>query len=213
MTTPQTKIASVLGTFGIALALSGCAASEADEARSASSPSSEPAETAEYVAASAEGPAKNVPAPVLPDAVKEHSADGARATVEYFWQAVDYGRLTGDTEPIEQVTHYVCESCNQLIYKWEQIYEDGAWAVLDGETSIKIGEVQQNYTEETDEEWTAVLFKMDEPSSEFYQGGVLNEDASTEGGESAGWWVEMVYDEDDGQWVIDWLDIDPAFDE
>ncbi|GAA4107168.1 DUF6318 family protein [Enteractinococcus coprophilus] len=212
MTTPKTKLSLMLGTIGIAVALSGCSASEADEARGESSPS-EPAETAEYVAASAEGPAENVPAPVVPDAVKEHSADGARATIEYFWEAVDYGRLTGNTEPIEQVTHYVCESCNQLIYKWEQIYEDGAWAVLDGETSIKIGEVQQNYTEETDEEWTAVLFKMDEPSSEFYQDGVLNEDASTEGGESAGWWVEMVYDEDDGQWVIDWLDIDPAFDE
>lgn len=199
--------------LGFGLALTGCSPSEADETGSQTVPSIEPVETKEYVAASAEGPAQNVPKPVLPDAVKDNSADGARATAEYFWQAVDYGRLTGETEHIEQVTHYVCESCNQLIYKWEQIYKDGAWATLDSETSIQIGEVQQNFDNENDEEWTAVFFKMDEPASQFYQDGVLNEGASTEGGESAGWWVEMVYDEDDGQWVIDWLDFDPAFGE
>lgn len=216
MTTP-TNTLSVMqiasAAFGLALALSGCSSSEADEIRSEPSPSIESAETKEYVAASAEGPAQNVPKPVLPEAVNDNSANGARATVEYFWQAVDYGRLTGDTAPIEQVTHYVCEACNQLIYKWEQIYADDAWAVLDGETSIQIGEVQQNFDDANDEEWTAVLFKMQEPASQFYEDGVLNEDASIEGGESAGWWVEMIYDEDDGQWVIDWLDLDSAFDE
>src|SRR5699024_4506665 len=114
--------------------------------------------------------------------VKEDTAEGAQATVEYFWKAVDYGRLTGETEPIAQVAHYVCESCNQLIYKWEQIYADGAWATLEGETRIKILEVQQNYSEERDEQWTAVFFEMAEPSSSFYQDGVLDEDASSEGG-------------------------------
>jgi len=216
MTTPLKKrsvikIASL--AIGLALVLSGCSASQADEIPNDPSPSIEAAETKEYVAASPDGPAQNVPKPLLPEAVHDNSAAGARATVEYFWQAVDYGRLTGDTEPIEQVTHYVCEACNQLIYKWEQIYAYGAWAVLDGETSIQIGEVQQNFDEDSDEAWTAVLFKMQEPASQFYEDGVLNEDASIEGGESAGWWVEMVYDEDDGQWVIDWLDVDSAFDE
>lgn len=213
-----TKKPSVLnswtwGLVTLSLALTGCSPSEAEETPADSAPHLEPTESSEYVAASAEGPAQNVPEPVLPVTVTEHSADGARAALQYFWQAVDYGRLTGDTEPIEQVTHYVCESCNQLIYKWEQIYLDGAWAVLDGETTVSIAEVQQNYTEEDDEAWTAVLFKMDEPASQFYQDGVLNEDASTEGGESAGWWVEMVYDEDKEQWIIDWLDIDPAMTE
>ena len=216
MTTPATTptvTPLVLAALGLGLALTGCSPSEADEPDSQPTLGSEPVETEEYIAASAEGPAQHVPVPHLPEAVKDPSTEGARATVEYFWQAVDYGRLTGNTEPVEQVTHYVCESCNQLIYKWEQIYDDGAWAVLDGETTIQIGEVQQNFDDENDEEWTAVLFKMDEPASQFYQDGVLNEDASTDGGESAGWWVEMVYDEDDAQWVIDWLDMDPAFDE
>ncbi len=215
LTNTPPATAFVLGTLGIALigVLTGCSPSQADETHEAPSPHVTALDEQEFVAASADGPAQNVPKPVLPDAVQDNSAEGARATVEYFWQAVDYGRLTGETEPIAQVAHYVCESCNQLIYKWEQIYADGAWAVLATETRVKITEIQQNYSEERDEEWTAVFFEMAEPASEFYQDGVLDQDASTEGATSGGWWVEMVYDTDGQQWEIDWLDYDPALDE
>src|SRR5699024_732864 len=84
------------------------------------------------------------PKRVLPDAVRESTVDGARATVEYFWAAVDYGRMTGDTQHAAQVAHYVCESCNQLIYKGEKIYEDNAWADLHEATEITVLEVQEN---------------------------------------------------------------------
>src|SRR5690625_1948200 len=203
---------SVVGIVGVALilALTGCSFSEADETHSDASSSIELVETKEYLAASAERPAQNVPKPVLPDAVRENTVDGAKATVEYFWAAVDYGRMTGDTQHAAQVAHYVCESCNQLIYKWEKIYEDNAWADLHEATEITVLEVQENFDAEREEDWTAIIFEMQEPSNDFYQDGVLDENVSSKTQTSAGWWVEMMYDETAQQWVIDWLDFDAS---
>lgn len=156
----------------------------------------------EYVPGSEDGPAQHVPEPVVPDAVTAETRSGLRATLHYFWEAVDYGRKTGQTEPIEEVTHYHCENCNQIIYRWEQIYAEGSWAVLHEETAIEILEIQEH------DGWMAVIFEMDEPASDMYMHGDPDQKSSVEGGTSTGWWVEMVYNEQLGQWQIDWLDYD-----
>src|SRR5699024_12344017 len=41
----------------------------------------------EYIPASAEGPAQNVPEPNLPAVATENTEEGAKATLEYFWEA------------------------------------------------------------------------------------------------------------------------------
>lgn len=206
---PSIALAGFLSVV-VSTGLAGCTLGEPDGNSRDDTVEVSSTETQEYVAASAEGPAQHVPKPVLPDAVRENTVDGAKATVEYFWAAVDYGRMTGDTQHAAQVAHYVCESCNQLIYKWEKIYEDNAWADLHEATEITVLEVQENFDAEREEDWTAIIFEMQEPSNDFYQDGVLDENVSSKTQTSAGWWVEMMYDETAQQWVIDWLDFDAS---
>lgn len=207
ITVPSVVLLGFL-SLTISTGLAGCSSGDQDDTGSEDTVEISSTETSEYVAASADGPAQQVPEPVLPDAVSENTVDGAKATVEYFWEAVDYGRMTGDTQHAAQVAHYVCEACNQLIYKWQKIYEDNAWADLHEATEIRFLDVQQNFDADLEEDWTAIIFEMQEPANDFYQDGVLDEEVSSDTQTSAGWWIEMVYDETAQQWVIDWLDFD-----
>src|SRR5690625_7702995 len=138
---PSIALAGFLSVV-VSTGLAGCTLGEPEDSSRDDTVEVSSTETQEYVAASAEGPAQNVPKPVLPDAVRENTVDGAKATVEYFWAAVDYGRMTGDTQHAAQGAHYVCESCNQLIYKLVKIYDDNYWADLHDATVISILAVQ-----------------------------------------------------------------------
>lgn len=207
MITPRTRktgpqyIASALA-LTIGVALTGCTVD--NDGTPEETVTMSPAEAA-YIPASADGPAQNVPKPVLPTVASENSPEGAIATVSYFWDAIDYGRLTGETEYAGDVAHYVCDLCTTLIYRWEQIYEDHAWAVLHDETQLEVTETH-GYFDDQDDRWIAVRFAMTEPASDFYQDGELVEEESHEAETYEGWWAELRYDEDARGWEIRWLE-------
>ena len=122
---------AVLGAGGVGLAavLSACARtvhppvvaeSESANASASVSPSASPAlpsanksykgkvtfdnfeKNGEYVPATAEKKAQNVPKPLMPEKVQELSIDGIYALIGYWISSFNYLALTGDIEPMKK---------------------------------------------------------------------------------------------------------------
>ncbi|WP_424347456.1 DUF6318 family protein [Kocuria sp. CH-021] len=133
-----------------ALLLAGCgtdddgaAASPSSAASSASATSATPGPDATpdaYVPASLDGPAQNVPKPVMPALAKEESREGAQAFLDYWSDAMWYAYQTGDTSYAREITAPSCEVCREELATVEQAYELGAWLVGGRETL----EIQEN---------------------------------------------------------------------
>lgn len=94
---------------------------------SAAAASSAPAKD-EYVPASSEGPAKNVPKPTKPDLADEESVEGAQAFLDYLSDARAYAQQTGDTSLAREVTAEECYSCMNLYDTIDDLYDQGGWA-------------------------------------------------------------------------------------
>src|SRR5699024_9595605 len=67
----------------------------------------------EYIPASAEGPAQNVREPNLPAVATENTEEGAKATLEYFWEAEAYASLTGETDAMALIATQRCDFCKE----------------------------------------------------------------------------------------------------
>lgn len=117
---------AVLGAGGVGLAavLSACArtvhppvdTAASDSASASASPALPSAnksykgkvtfdnfeKTGEYVPATAEKKAQNVPKPIMPDKVQELSIDGIYALIGYWISSFNYLALTGDIEPLRK---------------------------------------------------------------------------------------------------------------
>lgn len=108
-------------------------ASEADSSSASATPggptSGSPTDDGAYVPASEKGPARNVPKPVMPDAVKEDTPEGAEAAVEYWWDAVYYLQQTNDPEPLKAVSTQDCDLCDALINDVNTLHSKGSWQV------------------------------------------------------------------------------------
>ncbi|WP_248125539.1 DUF6318 family protein [Micrococcus lacusdianchii] len=106
-------------------------ASEADSSSASATPggptSGSPTDDGAYVPASEKGPARNVPKPVMPDAVKEDTPEGAEAAVEYWWDAVYYLQQTNDPEPLKAVSSNDCNLCAAYTKTIDRVYSDGGW--------------------------------------------------------------------------------------
>ncbi|WP_104053832.1 MULTISPECIES: DUF6318 family protein [unclassified Arthrobacter] len=146
--------AARLGVLGLAaiLVLGGCSRSsgepnaEAAENSSSSPSSSEstsPMEsaapsatpTATYKPATAEGPAENVPMPVMPDVAKEESKEGLIAFGEHWFDLVNYGYETGDAAPVREISAPDCEICESFYDDLEKGYVDDDW-IQGGKISV-----------------------------------------------------------------------------
>lgn len=116
--------------------------STASEAASSSSSSEaatdkSPGSDGEYVEASADGPAQNVPKPEKPTLADEESYEGAQAFLDYLADTRAYAWQTGDTSLIREITAEECEKCAVEFEDIERIYDEGGWATS-GRESIKI---------------------------------------------------------------------------
>lgn len=109
----------------------------------APSPSPSPTPSAEatsdeYVPASADGPAQNVPKPVKPALADEESYEGAQAFLDYLADARAYAWQTGDTSLIREITEPdTCQACLDEYERIEDHYESGGWASA-GQEEIEI---------------------------------------------------------------------------
>ena len=105
-------------------------AASSSSAASASEASAEetPGADGEYVEASADGPAQNVPKPQKPALADEESYEGAQAFLDYLADARAYAYQTGDTTLIREITAEECGNCYGEYDDIDAIYEGGGWA-------------------------------------------------------------------------------------
>lgn len=150
---------SIGGALLAVFLVTGCGAGDGDAAASPSgvaSPSSEPgvssepspgsssepegtATSAEYVPASLEGPAQNVPKPVMPELAEEESREGAQAFLDYWSDAMWYAYQTGDTSYAREIISPHCAVCMDQLSLIEEIYKEGLWAI-GGRESVVVQE-------------------------------------------------------------------------
>ncbi|WP_312180502.1 DUF6318 family protein, partial [Arthrobacter sp.] len=107
------------------LVLAGCSGADDPGADAAESPSASsspsqseppsPSPSAVYKPASAEGPAENVPLPVMPEEAKVESKDGLIAFARYWYDLANYGYETGDVEPLKAVSGPDCTDCTRYL--------------------------------------------------------------------------------------------------
>ena len=86
-----------------------------------------PTPTASYKPANASGRAQNVPVPVLPEAAKAETKEGAIAFAKHWYTVLNYAYQTGDFGPMEAVTGAACRMCAKVrpgIVEWNS---GGRW--------------------------------------------------------------------------------------
>lgn len=152
-----------------------------------------------YEPATSEGPAKNVPMPEMPEAMKEPTEEGLEAALEYWWATNFHLRETGDPAPFATVSSDDCELCANQIDRWVKVYEADAWVETD------LASVKFQFTD-VDEEPTkgTTAFLVSEATGEMYlKDGERVEEASGDGSEDRSWTAALHFDEDVGHWMID----------
>lgn len=116
---------------------SGPAAAESSSPSESVTPSATPTPTAAaYKPATAEGPAENVPLPVMPEIAKEESKEGLIAFGQHWFDLVNYGYETGDAAPIREISAPDCEICASFYEDLEEGYANDDW-IQGGELTIR----------------------------------------------------------------------------
>lgn len=80
-----------------------------------------------YKPATDQGPAENVPVPVLPAKAKEFSKEGLIAFTEYWYSTLGYAFETGDPVPMMSISDSGCKTCVAMEKAVVGGYEEGQW--------------------------------------------------------------------------------------
>lgn len=204
----QKRILVSLTALTLTAVLAGCSSDNEADLDTTETPDVE----TEYIPASADGPAQNVPEPKLPAVATENTEEGAEATLEYFWEAVDYARLTGETSQLETVSTESCDFCAGLIDDWDDAYAEGYWAVADGGTTLDLSGTWVGIEEDRTDPSADVLFNLSEAAVELYKNdGEI--DQTSDGSEmSVQWFAILLYDATKQRWEIDWIGLEDLVD-
>lgn len=203
--------ASVGGILLAALLLTGCGTEDDDAAASPSSaastgvpadssPSSSPAPgsdatPADYVPASLDGPAQNVPKPVMPDLAREESREGAQAFLDYWSDAMWYAHQTGDTSYVRAIVSESCEVCDEQLDFVEDVHADNAWFIGGRESPI----IQDVSIQRSPEGIYKPIVLASAEGVQLVEGGTVTYEASPRSGDGDPFPVYMDYV--DGAWV------------
>lgn len=176
-------------------------ASVADSSSASATPggptSGSPTDDGAYVPASEKGPARNVPKPVMPDAVKEDTPEGAEAAVEYWWDAVYYLQQTNDPEPLKSISDMEnCDLCKGYIDSMANVYNEGGWYTgSNPQVHSTIAMPVEGFMDVT------TLVNQDEARG-FSKSGDPAPDSHDDPTEKEPWRFAVTRDSDRGHWVI-----------
>lgn len=81
----------------------------------------------DYEPATLEHPARNVPRPVMPEAAKAETEEGAQAFLNYRADAQWYAFQTGDTSLVRELTSSSCERCQNQFARIEENFSKDSW--------------------------------------------------------------------------------------
>lgn len=194
--------------FTLTISLAGCSQTAEESPELEKTTDASLAETADYVPASADGPAQNVPEPRMPAIATEDSEDGAEAALRHFWAAVDYARLTGDADPLELVSHEMCALCTEYMGGWSKRYADGDWAALHGKIKVDISHSKVHREEDSTGQWIEIYFELTEPSADLYINGERDAAESFEERSSAKWIADLSFDASSERWLVEWAGLE-----
>jgi hypothetical protein len=150
----------------------------------------------EYVPASADGPAQNVPKPQMPEAMKEETEEGAKAAVQYWWDTMYYLQLTGNPGPANEIAHRDCLFCESYAYDMVSLYEEGAWHTGTRATVESIMAHKPNPQ-------TLMTIVVDmEMGNRFNQDGTIPEGGNIPASNDDPWKIRLTYDTREGHWLV-----------
>ncbi|WP_449372816.1 DUF6318 family protein [Arthrobacter psychrolactophilus] len=86
-----------------------------------------PTVAAVYQPATENGPAQNVPVPVLPPKAKEFSKEGLIAFTEYWYSTLGYAFETGNPQPLQNISDPGCKTCEVMAKGVVNGFKDGKW--------------------------------------------------------------------------------------
>lgn len=174
-------------------------ASEASNstASAAETTASESADAGAYVPASEKGPARNVPKPVMPEAVKEDTQEGAEAAVQYWWDAVYYLQQTNDPEPLKAVSSNDCRICTSYIATINDIYANGGWHSGAKPT------IESILTQDLEYASSSTMLITTETGSAYASDGTVQADTELERETKQPWRAITRFDEGQSQWVAE----------
>jgi len=134
-------LTAALTTAGL-LALTGCTddSTAAGDPGDPGDPSASWSPTGRLETPSA-SPAAPTP-PVLPDAAKQATEEGARAFIAYYWELINYAQATGDVKALNAASNVNCAGCNGGIQKIRKHYRDGGH-VVGGEHTFQVTEINR----------------------------------------------------------------------
>ncbi|GAA2132029.1 hypothetical protein GCM10009825_14040 [Arthrobacter humicola] len=105
----------------------GSSPSDSQSPAASTTPSNTPTPTAAYKPADASGRAQNVPVPVLPEAAKAETKEGAIAFAKHWYTLLNYAYQTGEFRLMDEVTDSSCRLCAKVrpgIVEWNS---EGRW--------------------------------------------------------------------------------------
>jgi hypothetical protein len=112
-----------------------------------------PAPSPVYKPATANGPAQNVPVPVLPAKAKEFSKAGLEAFARYWYSTLGYAFETGDAKPMMAISNPDCKPCTamkNIVVPW---HEEGRW-IVGGQMFVLTSE--SSFVEQSDHSYQAI---------------------------------------------------------
>ncbi len=123
-----------------------------------------PTPTAAYKPATAEGPAENVPLPVMPELAKEKSKEGLEAFAEYWYSLINYGYETGDAEPVRAISSSPCSVCDVYYETVDLGFKNQDWMAG---SLVKVRDVHSDFIL-TPEGYYQVLIQITQKDLEYY---------------------------------------------
>lgn len=167
-----------------AFALAGCSsppdtpatsppvsASAASEAATTTAPV--PVTPAVYKPATDQGPAENVPFPVLPEKAKEFSREGLIAFTEYWYSTLGYAFETGDPGPMMAVSDPGCRTCNAMKQATVAGHAGGKW-ISGGKMTVE--QPSSDFAKTPDGSYQAITMARQEQVKYFKKDKSLSKD-------------------------------------
>ena len=126
---------------------------------------------ATYKPASEDGPAENVPVPVLPEAATEKTEEGLTEFSAYWLETMTYAYATGDLGPMKAVSGKSCTACKNAADGISEIYTNEGWVVGGALTPAT---TQTNFKTTSDGEYQ-ILFQHAQEAIDVYRADGTNE--------------------------------------
>ncbi|MCC3266737.1 DUF6318 family protein [Arthrobacter sp. zg-Y786] len=135
-----------------------------------------PTPTAAYKPATAEGPAENVPLPVMPELAKEKSKEGLEAFAEYWYSLINYGYETGDPGPLRAASADTCFACESYYAVLDNGYSENEW--MTG-AKLHLQDLSSNYVETDEGAFQATILILQDDLQYYGPAGHLGTDPGT----------------------------------